>query len=103
MYNLVSCMLKLSQFLFCFLETRNFNLQAHNKPIEPPKKPEKASFSLPSIPSLSGEILFKPSKSAEDEKDAKDDDEIETNIKLDTPPTHFVNLIQSSAETKNYN
>nr|CAB3468533.1 unnamed protein product [Digitaria exilis] len=31
-----------------------------NKPIEPPKKPEKAPFFLPSVPSLSGEILFEP-------------------------------------------
>ncbi|KAJ7961683.1 WD40 repeat [Quillaja saponaria] len=77
-------------------------IKARNKPIEPPKKPEKAPFFLPSIPSLSGEILFKPSKPAEDEMDAKDDGETDTKIKLDTPPTHFVNLLQSSAETKNF-
>ncbi|KAH9805538.1 WD REPEATS REGION domain-containing protein [Citrus sinensis] len=35
-------------------------IKARNKPIEPPKKPEKAPFFLPSVPSLSGEILFKP-------------------------------------------
>ncbi|KAA3471620.1 WD repeat-containing protein 36 isoform X3 [Gossypium australe] len=37
-------------------------IKVRNKPIEPPKKPEKAPFFLPSVPSLSGEILFTPSE-----------------------------------------
>lgn len=49
-----------------------FCSQVRNKPIEPPKKPEKAPFFLPSTPSLSGEILFMPNAVADgDEKDAK--------------------------------
>ncbi|THG00750.1 hypothetical protein TEA_025575 [Camellia sinensis var. sinensis] len=43
-------------------------IKARNKPIEPPKKPEQAPFFLPSIPSLSGEILFKPIELANEEK-----------------------------------
>lgn len=47
-------------------------IKVRNKPIEPPKKPEKAPFFLPSTPSLSGDILFKPSVTANgDEKDSK--------------------------------
>uniref|UniRef100_A0A0D9WSJ9 WDR36/Utp21 C-terminal domain-containing protein n=1 Tax=Leersia perrieri TaxID=77586 RepID=A0A0D9WSJ9_9ORYZ len=34
--------------------------KVRNKPIDPPKKPEKAPFFLPTVPSLSGEILFEP-------------------------------------------
>lgn len=47
-------------------------IKVRNKPIKPPKKPEKAPFFLPSTPSLSGDILFKPSVTANgDEKDSK--------------------------------
>ncbi|KAE8685641.1 Mannosyl-oligosaccharide 1,2-alpha-mannosidase MNS2 [Hibiscus syriacus] len=37
-------------------------IKVHNKPIKPPKKPEKAPFFLPSASSHSGEILFMPSE-----------------------------------------
>lgn len=33
-------------------------IKMRNKPTEPPKKPEKAPFFLPSLPSLSGELTF---------------------------------------------
>lgn len=72
-----------------------------NKPIEPPKRPEKAPFFLPSIPSLSGEILFKPNEPASEEKDTKIDEMENNGRKLDLPPSKFVQLLQSSAEMKN--
>lgn len=75
------------------------NFQARNKPIEPPKKPEKAPFFLPSIPSLSGEISFKPSESTNDE-DAENDRE-ENKRRSDLPPSQFQQLLQSSAEVGN--
>ncbi|CAN6464470.1 unnamed protein product [Victoria cruziana] len=34
-------------------------IKVRNKPVEPPKKPEKAPFFLPTVPSLSGEVSFK--------------------------------------------
>lgn len=34
------------------------NIQERNKPIEPPKKPEKAPFFLPTLPSVSGVPQF---------------------------------------------
>ncbi|PQQ11007.1 U3 small nucleolar RNA-associated protein 21 homolog [Prunus yedoensis var. nudiflora] len=71
-----------------------------NKPIEPPKKPERAPFFLPSVPSLSGDILFKPSGSAEEE--AKGDEVEDTRIKSGLAPSQFVQLLHSSAEMKNF-
>ncbi|XP_031263908.1 U3 small nucleolar RNA-associated protein 21 homolog isoform X3 [Pistacia vera] len=75
-------------------------IKARNKPIEPPKKPEKAPFFLPSIPSLSGEISFKPSESTKDE-DTENDKE-ESKRKSDLPPSQFLQLLQSSADMKNF-
>lgn len=75
------------------------NVQERNKPIEPPKKPERAPFFLPSVPSLSGDILFKPSGSAEEE--AKGDEVEDTRIKSGLAPSQFVQLLHSSAEMKN--
>ena len=75
-------------------------MQVRNKPIEPPKKPEKAPFFLPSIPSLSGEIVFTPSE-ANGDNDAKDN-EVEKNYrKFDMQPSPFMQLLQSSVEMKN--
>ncbi|XP_059453990.1 U3 small nucleolar RNA-associated protein 21 homolog isoform X2 [Corylus avellana] len=76
-------------------------IKARNKPIEPPKKPEKAPFFLPSVPSLSGEILFKPSKTADEKKDAKGD-EVENKREFDMPASQFLKLLQSSTEMKNF-
>ncbi|KAL2230430.1 UNVERIFIED_CONTAM: WD repeat-containing protein 36 [Sesamum indicum] len=77
-------------------------IKARNKPIEPPKKPEKAPFFLPSIPSLTGEILFKPREPAEDEKDSQAGEEQKTRQKADFPASHFLQFLQSSAKDKNF-
>ncbi|KAH9653588.1 WD REPEATS REGION domain-containing protein [Citrus sinensis] len=74
-------------------------IKARNKPIEPPKKPEKAPFFLPSVPSLSGEILFKPSESTkEDTENLK----VENKTKPDIPVSQFIQLLHSCAEMKNF-
>lgn len=73
-------------------------LQARNKPVEPPKKPEKAPFFLPSIPSLSGEILFKPNGEATEEKDMEK--KMIGKKKLDLS-SQFILLLHSCMETKN--
>lgn len=82
-----------------------FNLdiiKARNKPIEPPKKPEKAPFFLPSIPSLSGEILFKSIESPEDGKDSQaGETDTTTKRKADIPASQFLQFLQYSAEEKN--
>ncbi|KAL0456169.1 UNVERIFIED_CONTAM: U3 small nucleolar RNA-associated protein 21 [Sesamum latifolium] len=77
-------------------------IKARNKPIEPPKKPEKAPFFLPSIPSLSGEILFKPREPADDEKDSQAGEEQKTRDKADFPASQFLLFLQSSAKDKNF-
>ncbi|KAK8615208.1 hypothetical protein V6N13_068989 [Hibiscus sabdariffa] len=77
-------------------------IKVRNKPIEPPKKPEKAPFFLPSVPSLSGEILFTPSE-ANGYNDAKGNEAENNNRKLEMlPPSEFLQLLQSSAEIKNF-
>ncbi|MBA0825656.1 hypothetical protein Goarm_010585, partial [Gossypium armourianum] len=70
-----------------------------NKPIEPPKKPEKAPFFLPSVPSLSGEILFTPSEA---NGDVKGNDVEMNDRKLDMASSPFLQLLQSSTEIKNF-
>ncbi|XP_010263396.1 PREDICTED: WD repeat-containing protein 36 [Nelumbo nucifera] len=77
-------------------------IKVRNKPIEPPKKPEKAPFFLPSVPSLSGEISFKPSEPAAEEKDRKVGELENSKRKFDLPASQFVQLLQSSAEGKNF-
>ncbi|TVU08304.1 hypothetical protein EJB05_41704 [Eragrostis curvula] len=56
-YLMVIC-LQVNQTLFSASTMLMVMRVVRNKPIEPPKKPEKAPFFLPSVPSLSGEILF---------------------------------------------
>ncbi|XP_077238613.1 transducin family protein / WD-40 repeat family protein [Tasmannia lanceolata] len=76
-------------------------IKVRNKPIEPPKKPEKAPFFLPSIPSLSGEILFKPSDiTTGEEKDTKN--ELGHNKRMPDLSSQFLQLLQSSAKTNNF-
>ncbi|XP_008391429.3 U3 small nucleolar RNA-associated protein 21 homolog isoform X2 [Malus domestica] len=75
-------------------------IKERNKPIEPPKKPERAPFFLPSIPSFSGEILFKPTGSENEE--AKGDNVEDTRIKSGLAPSQFLQHLQSSAEMKNF-
>ncbi|KAL4591371.1 hypothetical protein LXL04_004332 [Taraxacum kok-saghyz] len=72
-------------------------IKERNKPIEPPKKPEKAPFFLPSIPSLSGEILFKVTNE-ETEEEKNDHFEKITNL----PSSPFEQYLRSSIETKNF-
>ena len=43
-------------------------IQVRNKPIEPPKKAEKAPFFLPSVPTLYGQIVFEPSDISSEKK-----------------------------------
>ncbi|KAL5705530.1 hypothetical protein ACHQM5_023824 [Ranunculus cassubicifolius] len=77
-------------------------IKIRNKPIEPPKKPEKAPFFLPSVPSLSGEILFKPSNDSED-KDSIKGSEMDISKRIpDIPESHFSNLLKSSSENKKF-
>nr|TKS09579.1 transducin family protein [Populus alba] len=76
-------------------------IKVRNKPIEPPKKPEKAPFFLPSVPSLSGEILFKPSEPVDGE-DSKPDKAESDKRKLGIPANQFLELLQSSSEMKNF-
>lgn len=83
---------------FCWLLTSTFcNFQERNKPIEPPKKPEKAPFFLPSVPSLSGEIMFKPTGSTNEAKGGEES----SRIKGALAPSVFLQVLQSSAEMKN--
>ncbi|KAK6143173.1 hypothetical protein DH2020_023521 [Rehmannia glutinosa] len=77
-------------------------IKARNKPIEPPKKPEKAPFFLPSIPSLSGDILFKPRESTEEEKHSQAGETKKTNAKADIPVSQFLQFLQSSAGERNF-
>lgn len=74
-------------------------IKVRNKPIEPPKKPEKAPFFLPSVPSLSGEILFEPPAST---KETDISTTKNTNHKISELSSHFSQLLQSCGETKNY-
>lgn len=77
-------------------------IKARNKPIEPPKKPEKAPFFLPSIPSLSGDIVFKPTESAEGDKDSQADETENTRTKADIPTSEFLQFLQRSAKENNF-
>ncbi|CAA7054164.1 unnamed protein product [Microthlaspi erraticum] len=78
-------------------------IKARNKPIEPPKKPEKAPFFLPSVPSLSGDILFKPNESEGDEESQEKNKDSKNSMKnfgsLESP---FSKLLKSSWDSKNF-
>ncbi|XP_066369837.1 U3 small nucleolar RNA-associated protein 21 homolog isoform X2 [Miscanthus floridulus] len=74
-------------------------IKVRNKPIEPPKKPEKAPFFLPSVPSLSGEILFEPPAST---KETDISTTKNTYHKMSELSSHFSQLLQSCGETKDY-
>ncbi|XP_076941049.1 uncharacterized protein LOC143610452 [Bidens hawaiensis] len=74
-------------------------IKERNKPIEPPKKPEKAPFFLPSIPSFSGEIVFKASEPTDEEKLIQDD---KFGKVMDLQSSLFVQFLQTSDEMKNF-
>ncbi|KAG9439404.1 hypothetical protein H6P81_019569 [Aristolochia fimbriata] len=76
-------------------------IKERNKPIEPPKKPEKAPFFLPSIPSLSGDILFKPNEVASDQEDNTNDEltVFKRRADLSSPLLH---LVESATEEKHF-
>ncbi|KAM7260646.1 hypothetical protein ACFE04_011319 [Oxalis oulophora] len=76
-------------------------LKVRNKPIEPPKKPEKAPFFLPSVPTFSGEISFKSIEST-DEKGSETDKVENLKRKIDSQASHFLQVLEYSAENKNY-
>ncbi|KAJ9694741.1 hypothetical protein PVL29_010290 [Vitis rotundifolia] len=75
-------------------------IKIRNKPIEPPKNAEKAPFFLPSVPTLSGQIVFEPSEISSEKKVAEGD-ELE-NSRSDLPQSQFLQLLQSSAEKKSF-
>ncbi|KAG8633655.1 WD repeat-containing protein 36 isoform X2 [Manihot esculenta] len=77
-------------------------IKVRNKPVEPPKKPVNAPFFLPSLPSLSGEVLFKPSEPMNEEKETKTDEVQNNDRKLDRTTYQFLQLLQSSAKMKNF-
>lgn len=77
-------------------------IKVRNKPIEPPKKPEKAPFFLPSVPSLSGEILFQPNGVANSNaKDTQVQEPTRKIRKLDMS-SPFCLLLQSCADAKDF-
>uniref|UniRef100_A0A1J3JJC1 U3 small nucleolar RNA-associated protein 21-like protein n=1 Tax=Noccaea caerulescens TaxID=107243 RepID=A0A1J3JJC1_NOCCA len=78
-------------------------IKARNKPIEPPKKPEKAPFFLPSVPSLSGDILFKPNESeADEESQEKNKDSKNSTKNFGSLESPFSKLLKSSWDLKNF-
>ncbi|KAK7286622.1 hypothetical protein RJT34_21751 [Clitoria ternatea] len=76
-------------------------IKVRNKPTEPPKKPEKAPFFLPSVPTLSGEILFETGKLSVAENNGTGDEK-QMKTKSDMAPSPFLYLLQCSKETDNY-
>ncbi|KAG9135364.1 hypothetical protein Leryth_007141 [Lithospermum erythrorhizon] len=77
-------------------------IKARNKPIDPPKKPEKAPFFLPSIPSLSGEIQFKAGEPANEDNDKQPEDTKMNRNKSDSSLSQFRHFLQSSADANNF-
>lgn len=75
------------------------NCQVRNKPIDPPKKPEKAPFFLPSAPSLSGDILFDTSVVSGGERVANSNTLCSTK-KADLSSS-FMLLLKSCADMQN--
>ncbi|KAG2607487.1 hypothetical protein PVAP13_4NG249500 [Panicum virgatum] len=75
-------------------------IKVRNKPIEPPKKPEKAPFFLPSVPSLSGEILFEPPASSKETDSSTTENT--NHKKMAELSSQFSHLLQTCGETKNY-
>lgn len=72
-------------------------IKVRNKPIAPPKKPEKAPFFLPTLPTLSGEHHF----IAPVEEESKKELGIKKVERVDFQTT-FLELLHSCAESKEY-
>lgn len=85
---------------FFFLLFSCFLAQERNKPIDPPKKPEKAPFFLPTIPSLSREIVFKNSDTGDEDKGSQADETNKSRVYHELPASEFLQLLHSSAEMK---
>lgn len=77
-------------------------IRARNKPVEPPKKPEQAPFFLPSIPSISGEILFDPGESVDQEKNTQFNETVQIQGSSDLQGSQFLRLLQSSVKNENF-
>ena len=72
-------------------------IKMRNKPIEPPKKPEKAPFFLPTLPSLSGEVTFTGlTKTAEDQNGKV---KTSTRSKDGSEETAFLSLLCSCSDS----
>lgn len=77
-------------------------IKERNKPIDPPKKSEKAPFFLPTIPSLSREIVFKTIESGREDKGSQTDKLNKSGRNLTFPASQFLQLLHSSAEMKTF-
>ncbi|GAB2278180.1 hypothetical protein Dimus_012874 [Dionaea muscipula] len=80
-------------------------IKVRNKPIEPPKKPEKAPFFLTSTPSLSGDIIFKPSEEATTGDVAEKKANAELGSRRQTSnlsASGFLLALQNSVDEKDY-
>lgn len=77
-------------------------IKVRNKPVEPPKKPEKAPFFLPSIPSLSGKILFTPNEPVDEDKKADEAKKDESKLGVGILQSQFVQLLEASSKMKNF-
>jgi len=56
---------------------------------------------LPSLPSLSGDIMFKPSEEAHEDSSKRDVEPRSKRRTTDSPPSPFVQMLQSAVELKN--
>ena len=81
-------------------QKKSLDLQARNKPIEPPKKPEKAPFFLPSVPSLSGDIVFENNDKGTMDKQKVNQVDLSGRTKIDVDlPSQFLQQLQSCADS----
>ncbi|KAH9606023.1 hypothetical protein KSS87_021040 [Heliosperma pusillum] len=76
-------------------------IKDRNKPIEPPKKPEKVPFFLLSKPTFSGDVVFRPTDLANEESTRKDV-ELQSDQTIGLPPTPFIQVLQSAVESENF-
>ncbi|KAK1276546.1 hypothetical protein QJS04_geneDACA004157 [Acorus gramineus] len=77
-------------------------IKVRNKPIEPPKKPEKAPFFLPSIPSFSGEISFKPNDDSLNKENGNKSSEVAQGRRESHLASQFSLLLESCADANNF-